>query len=190
MISAENNIFHLRNNFFSYVFEISKGKHLLHRYWGRPLKAFNDSAPLQAIDRGFSGQLDEFQNERTYSLDVLPQEYPVLGHTDFRIPAYTIELENGTNITELNYSSHKIFDGKPQLKGLPASFSGGQTLDIELIDAAKNFTVFLYYTIFEDLPILTRSVKFVNTGSKKIKIQNAANAASAMTTIHLWAIGL
>ena len=177
MISAENNIFHLSNDFFSYVFEISKGKHLLHRYWGRPIKEFHDSAPLQGIDRGFSGQLNDFENERTYSLDVLPQEYPVRGHTDFRIPAYTVELENGTNITELNYSAHKIFDGKPTLKGLPASFGGGQTLEIELKDACANFTVYLYYTIFEDLPILTRSVKFVNTGSKKFKIQNAASAA-------------
>ena len=113
MIKFENERFHLSNNYFSYVMEISRGKYLLHRYWGRPLKEFRDSAPLQMLDRGFSGQLRAYENERTYSLDVLPQEYPVRGHTDFRIPAYTVELENGTNITELNYKSHKIFDGKP-----------------------------------------------------------------------------
>ena len=177
MIKFENQRFHLRNKFFSYVIEISRGKYLLHRYWGRPLKEFRDSASLQKIDRGFSGQLDEFANERTFSLDVVPQEYPVRGHTDFRIPAYTVELENGTNITELNYSSYKIIDGKPALKGLPASFGGGQTLEVELVDACKNFTVYLSYTIFEDSPVLARSAKFVNTGDKKIKIQHAASAS-------------
>ncbi len=177
MINFENERFHLRNKFFSYVLEISRGKHLLHRYWGKSLREFRDSAPLQKIDRGFSGQLKDFENERTYSLDVLPQEYPVRGHTDFRIPAYSVELENGTNISELNYSSYKIFDGKPILKGLPASFGECQTLEIELVDAAKNFTVFLNYTIFEDVPILARSAKFLNTGGKKIKIQSAASAA-------------
>ena len=177
MIKFENERFHLSNNYFSYVLEISREKHLLHRYWGRPLKEFRDSAPLQKIDRGFSPQLNDFENERTYSLDVLPQEYPVRGHSDFRIPAYTVELENGTNITELNYVSYKILNGKPQLKGLPASFGGGQTLEIELRDSCGNFTVFLSYTIFEDSSILARSVRFVNTGSKKIKIHNAASAA-------------
>lgn len=177
MISFENQRFHLRNKFFSYVLEISRGKYLLHRYWGRPLKEFRDSAPLQKIDRGFSGQLADFENERTFSLDVVPQEYPVRGHTDFRIPAYTVELENGTNISELNYSSYKIIDGKPALKNLPASFGGGQTLEVELVDACKNFTVYLSYTIFEDSPVLARSAKFVNTGDEKIKIQHAASAS-------------
>ena len=77
MIKFENQQFHLSNEYFSYVIEISRGKHLLHRYWGKTLKEFRDSAPLQAIDRANAGQLAEFENERTYSLDVLPQEYPV-----------------------------------------------------------------------------------------------------------------
>ena len=177
MISFENQRFHLRNKFFSYVIEISREKYLLHRYWGRPLKDFRNSAPLQKIDRGFSGQLADFENERTFSLDVVPQEYPVQGHTDFRVPAYRVELENGTNISELNYSSYKIIDGKPALKGLPASFGGGQTLEIELRDACENFTVYLSYTIFEDSPVLARSARFVNTGNNKIKLQNTASAA-------------
>ena len=178
MIKFENQIFHLSNNFFSYVMEISRGKYLLHRYWGKTLREFRDSAPLQKIDRGFSGQLADFENERTFSLDTVPQEYPMNGRTDFRTPAYRVELENGTNITELNYSSYKIIDGKNALKGLPASFGDNcQTLEIELADACKNFTVYLSYTVFEDSPILTRSVRFVNTGGKKIKLQNAASAA-------------
>ncbi len=177
MIKFDNNRFHLKNSFYSYVLEVSKGAHLLHRYWGKPLKEFRDSAPLQMLDRGFSGQLRAFENERTYSLDTLPQEYPAQGHTDFRIPAYRVELENGTNITELNYKAHRIFDGKPNLQGLPQSFGGGQTLEIELEDICNNFKVFLNYTVFEDTPILARSARFVNSGGKSIKIRNATSAA-------------
>ena len=177
MINFENERFHLRNEFFSYVIEVSRGKYLLHRYWGKPLREFRDSAALQKIDRGFSPQLNDFENERTYSLDVLPQEYPVRGHTDFRIPAYSVELENGTNITELNYSGYRVIEGKPALKNLPASYGGGETLEIELRDACGNFTVYLSYTIFEDSPVLARSARFVNTGAKTITIRNAASAA-------------
>ena len=177
MIKFENNRFHIGNKNFSYVMEIFKGKHLLHRYWGKAIKEFRDSIPLQPVDRGFSGQLAAFENERTASLDVLPQEFPVHGHTDFRIPAYRVELENGTNISELNYKGYKILDDKPELKGLPQTFGNCQTLQIELEDICKNFTVFLNYTVFDDAQVLIRSAKFVNTGNKAIKIRNAASAA-------------
>lgn len=177
MITFESGRFHLRNEKFSYVIEVSRGKYLLHRYWGRTLREFRDASELQAVDRGFSPQLGDFENERTYSLDVLPQEYPVRGHTDFRIPAYTVELENGTNITELHYAAHKIIKGKPALKDLPASFGGDETLEIELRDAAGNFTLYLNYTVFENSSVMVRSARFVNTGTKAIKLRNAASAA-------------
>lgn len=35
-------------------------------------------------------------------LDRLPQEYPQYGSGDFRNPAYQVELEDGTRITELS----------------------------------------------------------------------------------------
>ncbi len=177
MIKFENQQFHLSNKFFSYVMDIAKEKHLMHRYWGKPIKFFHDSIPLQKIDRGFSGQLATFPNERTFSLDVLPQEYPVQGHTDFRIPAYRVELENGTNISELNYKAYKILDSKPALKNLPASFGESQTLEIELEDLNKNFAVKLYYTVFEDSPVLIRSAKFINISDKAIKIRHASSAS-------------
>ncbi len=178
MISFENQRFHLRNEFFSYVIEVSKGKHLLHRYWG------------QALDRGFSPQLGDFENERTYSLDVLPQEYPVQGHTDFRIPAYTVELANGTNITELNYVGYKILKDKPVLNGLPASFGDSETLEIEMRDAVGNFTVYLYYTIFANSSVLARSAKFVNTGKNPVQIRNAASASVDFSDNHFDIISL
>lgn len=69
-------VFHLRNNKVSYVLQLTRGKYLLHRYWGRSIREFRDSRPFQAIDRAFSPQPALYENERTFSLDVLPQEYP------------------------------------------------------------------------------------------------------------------
>ena len=56
------------------------------------------------------------------------------------------------------------------MKGLPASFGGGETLEIELKDICGNFTAYLTYTVFEKSPILARSARFVNTSDKPIKI--------------------
>ena len=52
----QTQVFHLRNDRFSYVFEVARGRYLLHRYWGRPLRAFRGSAELPALDRAFSPQ--------------------------------------------------------------------------------------------------------------------------------------
>lgn len=113
MITFENERFHLHNKFFSYVIEISRGKYLFHRYWGRPLKEFRDSAPLQAIDRGFSGQLAAFENERTFSLDVLPQEYPVRGHTDFASLRTQSNLKTARTFQNLITSHTKFLTASP-----------------------------------------------------------------------------
>ena len=101
MITFDKNFFHITNGKISYVIEISRERYLFHRYFGKAIREFRDSAPLQGLDRGFSPQPAAWENERTYSLDVLPQEYPMRGHSDFRIPAYEIELPDGTNIVEL-----------------------------------------------------------------------------------------
>ena len=78
-------IFHLSNAKMSYVMQVVRGRYLMHRYWGRKLRTFRDSRPFQEIDRAFSPQPAAYENERTFSLDVLPQEYPSYGHVDYRI---------------------------------------------------------------------------------------------------------
>lgn len=170
--------FHLKNKFVSYVIEIARGKYLFHRYFGKTLHDFRDSAPLQPIDRGFSGQPAAYENERTFSLDVLPQEYSSVNHSDFRIPAYEVELDDGTTVTELFYSDYKISKGKKSLEGLPATYANdeeAETLEINLKDTAGIFSATLSYTLFNDRPVITRSVKFQNSSSSSIRLKRAAS---------------
>ena len=98
-----NHVFHLKNDRFSYCFSVERGKYLLHQYFGRPLRVFRGSAERPAIDRSFSPQPGAYENERTFSLDVVPQEFATNGHGDFRIPSLDVVLENGTNVVELWY---------------------------------------------------------------------------------------
>ena len=52
----KNQVFHLKNDRYSYSFQIERGKYLLHRYFGRPLHEFRGSAERPALDRSFSPQ--------------------------------------------------------------------------------------------------------------------------------------
>ena len=180
LFDEKTGIFHLRNAYQSYVFQLVRGRYLLHRYWGRPLREFRDSYPLQLVDRAFSPQPKAYENERTFSLDVLPREYPDAGHVDYRIPAYAVELENGTTATELFYKSHTVTKGKPELTGLPQTYAAEgecETLCIRLEDAKKRLAVTLCYTMFADCSILTRSALFENIGTEAITLTNAASFA-------------
>ena len=179
-IDKENGIFHLHNAQVSYVLQVVRDRYVLHRYWGRPLKTFRDSSPMQAIDRAFSPQPAAWPNERTFSLDVLPQEYPAYGHGDYRLPAYEVRLANGTTVTELFYDHYEITAGKPKLKGLPAVYAGekeAETLHIYLKDSQGKLAVELLYTLLQDSAMLTRSARITNCGSEALDLTNAASFA-------------
>ena len=173
-------VFHLHNDKVSYVLQVVRDRYLLHRYWGRPLKKFRDTAPMQSIDRAFSPQPAAYPNERTFSLDVLPQEYPAYGHGDYRLPAYEVRLANGTTVTELFYDHYEVTAGKPKLKGLPAVYVGeneAETLHIYLQDSQGKLAVELLYTLLNDSAMLTRSARISNCGSEALDLTGAASFA-------------
>ena len=73
-----------------------------------------------------------YEWDRTFSLEHIRQEYPVYGTTDYRHPAIELLQENGSRISEFQYDSYEIIDGKSKLSGLPATYteSEGGSADI------------------------------------------------------------
>lgn len=79
-----------------------------------------------------------YENDYLFTLDTIRQEYPSYGTTDFREPAFQIQQPNGSCVTNFQYRSYRIYDGKKPLKGLPATYTEnseeGITLEILLED--------------------------------------------------------
>ena len=71
---------------------------------------------LTYYDRGFSGNPYDAGNDKTYSMDSLPQEFPSLGTGDYRTPACIIKNTDRTYCSDFRYESHSIRDGKYALK--------------------------------------------------------------------------
>ncbi|MCX7709987.1 MAG: alpha-galactosidase [Clostridia bacterium] len=171
----KNRIFYLHAKDTSYILQILSSGYLAHLYWGKRIKSIHPEEMIRLVDRPFEPNPDP--RDRGFSLDTIPLEYPSYGHTDFRNPAYQIQLENGTTITDLRYKNYKVYNGKPGLKPLPATYvenvNEASTLEIELFDEVAGLRAVLSYTIFEELDVIARSVRFENTGSKKLKILRA-----------------
>lgn len=163
----------------TYQMHIDRYGSLLHIYYGRPNPGFVDS-PLMYADRGFSGNPGVAGNDRTYSLDSLPQEYPTLGTGDYRHYALNIENSDGSESVHLLYASHKITDGKYSLPGLPAVWvddpKDAQTLEVVLRDPVSGIEVSLLYGVLPELDIITRAAVIRNAGAEPCVIRKAASA--------------
>lgn len=109
----------------------------------------------------------------------MPQEYPQYGAGDFRSPAYQVQLEDGSRITELRYKGYSTGAGKPGIEGLPYVYTESDheadTLELELEDAYSGLTVLLQYSIFMDGAI-TRSASFKNNGQSTVRLLRALSA--------------
>ncbi|GAE35373.1 alpha-galactosidase [Halalkalibacter akibai] len=170
--------FHLTAKDTSYIFQIVRDGYLAHVYWGKKVNNYHHSNELRFTDRSFSANPEA--TDRTFSLDTLPQEYPSFGHSDYRNPAFQVQLENGSTVTDLRYVSHSIYKGKRTLEGLPATYveqeEEAETIEIILKDQLINLTVILSYTVFEEFDAITRSVRFSNEGETNVKLLKVASA--------------
>ena len=171
--------FHLHNKNMSYVMKVIKDGYLSHLYWGKKINKYNESNPIGFYDRGFCPNPDP--TDRTFSLDTIPHEYSAYGNGDFRTPAYQVEQENGSRVTDIRYKGHRIYDGKPSLDGLPSTYIEddleAKTLEIVMEDKLIGLEVTLIYTIYRDMDVIARSVKFKNYGKESLTLERALSAS-------------
>ena len=163
----------------TYQMQVDPYGFLLHLYYGKKTDGSCMDYLLTYYDRGFSGNPFDAGDDRTYSMDALPQEYPSYGTGDYRSTALIVENADGSTACDLRYRSHHIFNGKYKIPGLPAVYADeteSQTLEIVMEDAVTGVEVTLQYGVLPDYDVITRSEKIVYRGEGKIFIRKAQSA--------------
>lgn len=163
----------------TYQMQVDRYGFLLHLYYGKKTDTCMDYL-LTYYDRGFSGNPYDAGEDRTYSMDTLPQEFPCYGNGDFRSTAFAVENADGSMSCDLRYKSHKIRDGKYNLEGLPAVYASeeeAQTLEILMEDPVTGVKVVLLYGVLPAQDIITRSVSVKNESSGKIYLNKIESAS-------------
>ena len=163
----------------TYQMQVDPYGFLLHLYYGKKTDGSCMDYLLTYYDRGFSGNPFDAGDDRTYSMDALPQEYPSYGTGDYRSTALIIENADGSTACDLRYRSHHIFNGKYKIPGLPAVYADeteSQTLEIVMEDAVTGVEVTLQYGVLPDYDVITRSEKIIYRGEGKICIRKAQSA--------------
>lgn len=171
-ITVKDKIFNLETENTLYQMKVDRFGVLNHLWYGEKTDCCMDYL-LDYPDAGFSGNIYEAENERTYSLNTLPQEYSTSGVGDFRISAISVTHEDGSNALDLRVREYQIKKGKYEIPGLPAVYAKedeAETLEITLKDTATEAEVILKYGVFEKEDVITRSVVVKNSGKTPIVI--------------------
>ncbi|MCI8862243.1 MAG: alpha-galactosidase [Lachnospiraceae bacterium] len=156
----------------TYQMKVSDYGYLLHLYYGERLEDEDLSYLIQLQDRGFSPNPNEAGNDRTFSLDFLPQEFSSDGSCDYRLSSIEVKNGDGSYAFVGKVAKHEIYAGKYSLAGLPSLWGTEKdrvdTLEIWLTDPATQLTVVLCYSVFEEKDIITRAVKVLNESEDTI----------------------
>ncbi|MCI8513030.1 MAG: alpha-galactosidase [Lachnospiraceae bacterium] len=177
LFQSEQKRFTLHTKHTTYQMKVDAYGFLLHLYYGK--KSDGDmSYLLTYADRGFSGN-PEGAADRTYSLDFLPQEFPVQGMGDYRSPLLCLRNAEGVYGCDLRYKGHEIRRGKYGLKGLPAVYASeeeAETLAVTLKDEKLGLSVELLYGVLSESDIITRSAVLSNDGGRDIVLEKVQSA--------------
>lgn len=176
-VEFKNNVFHLYNDAISYCMEISEYSDLLHLYYGKRI----DNGSIYVLKRDRASFSAYEIGDYKYSLDVLPQEYPMFGAQDLRTPALEFEYADGRNdMLNLRFISYEITAGKPDLIGLPHIYTNADeeftTLKITVGDNISGVYADLYYSISENLPVICRHSE-IRTEKTDVYLTNATSAS-------------
>lgn len=95
---------------------------------------------------------------------------------DNRIPACVPQYADGTEAADLRYAGYAIHPGKYALPGLPAfrASERAQSLCVTLRDAG-GLSVELWYAVYDDCDVITRTAVFGNTGARPLVLRQAAS---------------
>ena len=133
IVDEKTGLFQLITDNTEYQMKADKYGVLKHLWYGE--KTGCDMEYLQSYpDVGFSGNIYDAGNDRTYSLDTLPLEYACEGVGDYRITAAAAVHQDGSCALDLRYKGYRIIKGKYAINGLPAVYADENeagTLDLK-----------------------------------------------------------
>ena len=166
----DDKIFKLDAKDTSYIIAIVDEEQFIgHVYYGKKIIDENVNYLLRLEESPYVPSKNN--RDRVSFYDSFPMEYSTHGIGDFRETALAIKDQNGNTACKLKYCSHKIFEGKKKLRNLPATFGKNNectSLEISCLDEEANLEVTLIYTVFENLDVITRSVRVKNRGKEDV----------------------
>ncbi len=171
----------------SYVVAVFDGGYLLNYYYGARIPDVNfTDFYFREWFASFSANSPSVERA-DFSADVAPIEYSGFGTGDFRKTPVAIRNADGNDCTDFRYAGHRIYSGKPGLKGLPSLYENRagecETLEIDVCDKTTGARAVLVYTVFNDYGAMTKSVRVINGSDRPMDIERAYSSSVTLNTM-------
>lgn len=170
---------------------VDEDKFLGHIYYGARLDDYRIGYLMRISENPFVPS--ENNRDRVSFLDSFAMEYPTHGLGDYRESCISIRTLNGNMGLSLSYVSHKITEGKTSFEGLPSSFGNKEecsVLEILCEDKVTGLQAVLQYGVFDDVDVITRSVKVMNNGQEAVYLTKVFSACLDMDNQDFEAVSL
>ena len=174
-IKINGNLFTLNTKNTTYAFKVKEECGALeHLYYGAKIRLDNDDgiAEKRAFAPGNAINYEEGMND--FTLEDLGLEMSAYGKGDIGEPMIEIRNADGSNTLDFKFSEAKILDRKYELSGMPSSYDDAnqaKTLEITLRDKENELKLLLYYSVFYECDVITRSAKLINEGKGTIRLE-------------------
>lgn len=172
-------LFTLETPHTSYILGLLGEDQLVHVYYGKKIRAPKSFDPWKKLPLFYLGQSPHRDDVPGFQ-EVTPYDFSTFGAPDLRLPTLHLRYADGVSAARFAYKEHKIYGGKPKLKGLPATYAEtddeAQTLEIVLADELHDARVTLLYTVFARHDAIIRSMRVENTGSEPFTIERVMSA--------------
>ena len=185
IVNEKDKVFHLQTAKTSYIFGFLTSNTPVHMYWGKRLEKTPDINTLFIIPykwpRSFCVVDGTTKDGDIFSRESLTMEFSTFGSSDLREPTFHAEYKDGSTVSDFEYKSYKITNGKKGIEGLPATYSENdseaQTLEVTLTDKLTGLDIILQYGVFDKLNAITRSIRCENHGKNRAVIDRILSAS-------------
>lgn len=174
-LTGEQDAFLLLTDNTAYVLAITPSGHPEHLYYGAKIdiESFDDLSAIRQKREFEPGNTIVYSQEHpTTVLEDMCLECSGTGHGDVREPFIELVRADGTRTTDFLYEGCEITDVKPEITGLPGSYSEDDKVEhLCLMLTDETITLELHYCIYPECDVITRWAKLVNNGDQPIELE-------------------
>lgn len=178
-IIVENHVFVLNTKNTTYGFHVLPSGHLEHLHYGARVDFRGAYDAVLPKCEYIEGNLNAYDAEYpTIGLENRMLECSTRGKGDIREPMIDLTYANGSTTCDFLYQEYRI-EKKEKLTTLPSAYDAKEeteTLVIVLRDDRYEMELELYYSVFYDTNIITRSSKLYNKSSQQVQVNRLLSA--------------
>ena len=150
--------------------------HLEHLYYGRKITlSCEEDAKVLVEKQAFApGNLNAYDEEhKSIALEDTRLEMSAYGRGDIREPFIEVVHSDGSYTSDFLFENAEILEKKIELNNMPTAYDENENvkqLCITLKDKQYDLVLELYYSVFEECDVITRSARLINNSAETVKL--------------------